>query len=121
VWTLVYLLWSLARRTGLRAAAITWMTVFGRHLLRYSQGVVEVRPVRRGPKNEDTYFQVSLRAGVHGGQSMSLTGQLVESAIAVMGGQAAHFIGDLRNVTRLHDQVLHGLGGFKAGVPVKFS
>jgi hypothetical protein len=121
VWTLFYLVWALLRRNALRVAAITWLTVFGRHLLHYAQGVIEVRPVRQGPKDKDTYFQVSLRAGIEGAEDLSFPGQLLESVVAVMGGQAARFIGDLRNVTRLHDQVLHGLGQFRSGVPVKFS
>jgi hypothetical protein len=121
VWTLLYLVWALFRGNALRAAAITWLTVFGRHLLHYGQGVVEVRPVRQGPNDNDTYFQVSLRAAVDGTGRLSPSGQLLESAVAVMGGQAARFIGDLRNVTRLHDQVLHGLGRFRSGVPVEFS
>lgn len=121
VWTLFYLLWALLRKNALRAAAITWLSVFGRHLLHYGQGVVEVRPVRGGPQDDDTYFQVALRAGVEDTEGLSVSGQLLESIVAVMGGQAARFIGDLRNVTRLHDQVLHGLGRFQSGVPVKFS
>jgi hypothetical protein len=120
VWTLIYLVWALVRRRALRAAAITWLTVFGRHLLHYAQGVVEIRPIRKGPHAKDTYFRVSLRAGVEASERLSVTGQLFESAVAVMGGQAARFIGELRNVTRLHDQVLHGLGPFRSGVPVKF-
>ena len=121
VWTLLYLLWALAKGSGLRAAAMTWLTVFGRHLLHYAQGVVEIRPIRRGPKDSDTYFQVSLRAGLEGGDQLSFAGQLLEATVAVMGGQAARFIGDLRNVSRLHHQVLHGLGQFSGGVPVRFS
>jgi hypothetical protein len=121
VWTLLYLVWALLRKNALRAAAITWLSVFGRHLLHYGQGVVEVRPVRSGPQDNDTYFQVALRAGIEGAEGLSFSGQLLESIVAVMGGQAARFIGDLRNVTRLHDQVLHGLGRFRSGVPVKFS
>ncbi len=121
VWTLLYLLWALLRKNALRAAAITWLSVFGRHLLHYGQGVVEVRPVRGSSQDKDTYFQVALRAGIEGAEGSSFPGQLLESIVAVMGGQAARFIGDLRNVTRLHDQVLHGLGRFQSGVPVKFS
>ncbi len=121
VWTLFYLIWALLRKNALRAAAITWLSVFGRHLLHYAQGVVEVRPVRSGSEDNDTYFQISLRAGIEGAEGLSFPGQLLESVVAVMGGQAARFIGDLRNVTRLHDQVLHGLGRFGSGVPVKFS
>ena len=30
-------------------------------------------------------------------------------------------VGELQQVVRLHDQVLHGLGRFREGVPVKFS
>ena len=52
---------------------------------------------------------------------MSVTGQLIQSAVGLMGGQGARFVGELQQVVRLHDQVLHGLGRFQAGVPVTFS
>jgi len=120
VWTLVYLLWSMMRGRTLGAAGISWFTVFGRHLLRYAQGVIEIRPVQ-AKGQEDVSFTVSLKSGIESSERLSIAGPLLESAVALMGGQASRFISELKHVTRLHDQVLHGLGEFDAGLPVKFS
>jgi hypothetical protein len=121
VWTLLYLLFALWRGRTLRAALITWLTVFGRHLTRYAQGVIEIKPRKAGPHRKDVSFEVVLRSGIASSDRVSVTGQLVQSIISIMGGQAARFVGELQQVVRLHDQVLHGLGRFQEGVPVQFS
>ncbi len=121
VWTLFYLLVALWRGRTLRAALITWLTVFGRHLTRYAQGVIEIKPRQSGPDRKDVSFEVVLRSGIASSDRVSVTGQLVQSAVGIMGGQAARFVGELQQVVRLHDQVLHGLGRFQEGVPVQFS
>jgi len=121
VWTLLYLVFALWRGRTLRAALITWLTVFGRHLTRYAQGAIEIKPRQSGPRREDVTFEVVLRSGIASPDRVSVTGQLIQSAVGVMGGQAGRFVGELQQVVRLHDQVLHGLGRFPEGVPVQFS
>lgn len=121
VWTLLYLLVALWRGRTLRAALITWLTVFGRHLTRYGQGAIEIKPLQAGPRREDVTFEVALRSGVASQDRISMTGQLIQSVVSLMGGQAARFVGELQQVVRLHDQVLHGLGRFQQGVPVRFT
>lgn len=121
VWTLFYLLLAMWRGRTLRAALITWLTVFGRHLTRYGQGAIEIKPRQAGPKADDVTFEVSLRSETVSSDRLSVTGSLIQSGLGLMGGQAARFVGELHQVVRLHDQVLHGLGRFREGVPVKFS
>lgn len=121
VWTLLYLLFALWRGRTLRAALITWLTVFGRHLTRYAQGAIEIRPQQRGAQRENVTFEVVLRSGLATRDKVSLTGQLIQSIVGIMGGQAARFVSELQQVVHLHDQVLHGLGRFQEGVPVEFS
>ncbi len=121
VWTLLYLLFALWRGRTLRAALITWLTVFGRHLTRYAQGAIEIKPRQSGPRREDVTFEVVLRSGIASSDGVSMTGQWVQAVVGVLGGQAGRFVGELQQVVRLHDQVLHGMGRFQKGMPVQFS
>ena len=121
VWTLLYLLFALWRGQPLRAALITWLTVFGRHLTQYGQGAIEIKPHKGGSHHKEVSFEVALRSSIASSDRVSVTGQLIQSVVGIMGGQAARFVGELQQVVRLHDHVLHGLGRFQGGVPVKFS
>ncbi len=127
VLALAYLAAALVRGNILTASAVTWGATFGRHLVEMPSTGVLVEPVAlasetdQEPRYElvvgpDTDAPDRLQLGLVG---------LVNSALRyAMTGGGAHglrtFWEELRDVSRVHGEVLEGHGSFCDGIPVRF-
>ncbi len=127
VLALAYLAAAFVRGNVLTASAVTWAATFGRHLIEMpSTGVlVEPKALATEPGDEPRYELVvgpdtdapdRLRLGVVG---------FLNSAMRyAMTGGGAHglrsFWEELRDVSRVHGEVLEGYGQHRGGIPVRF-
>ncbi len=126
VLALAYLVGSLVRGNVLSASAVTWLTTFGRHLIEAPATGVQVQPrALPGPSGEirheivvapDTDAPDRLRLGIvglmHGALKYAMTG----------GGTHGYrnLWEELREVARVHGEVLEGYGRTPEGIPVRF-
>ncbi len=127
VLALAYLAAAFVRGNVLTASAVTWAATFGRHLIEMPSTGVLVEPVALPtepglePQYElvvgpDTDAPDRLRLGVVG---------FLNSALRyAMTGGGAHglrsFWEELRDVSRVHGEVLEGYGRQRGGIPVRF-
>lgn len=127
VLALAYLAAAFLRGNVLTASAVTWAATFGRHLIEVpSTGVLVesvAQPTAAGqePRHElvvgpDPDAPDRLRLG--------LVGFLNSALRYAMTGGGAHgirsFWEELRDVSRVHGQVLEGFGQHRGGIPVRF-
>jgi len=127
VLALAYLAAAFPRGNVLKASVVTWVATFGRHLVEVPSTGVVVEPIvlpsetGREPRYElvvgpDSAAPDRLRLGVVG---------LVNSALryAMTGGgahSARNFWEELRDVSRVHGEILEGYGSQRGGIPVRF-
>jgi hypothetical protein len=127
VLTLAYLATALVRGNVLTASLATWAATFGRHLVEVPTTGVVVEPVALSseagdePRYElvvgpDTDAADRLQVGVVG---------LLNGALRyAMTGGGAHglrsFWEELRDVSRVHGEVLEGHGWHRQGIPIRF-
>jgi len=125
VLSLGYLLTAFIRGNFLKASVVTWFMAFGRHLL---------DPPRRGVEVRHREFQAEDGAGprceivVGQDQERSDRARLVGAVqaflkYALTGGSVhgqRHLMDELREVSRLHGEVLEGLGRTASGMQVRF-
>ena len=127
VLALAYLAAALAQGKALTASVVTWVATFGRHLIEIPSTGVTVEPVAvpadngQEPRYElvvapDTDAPDRLRLGVVG---------LLNSAVRyAMTGGGAHglrsFWEELRDVSRVHGEVLESFGRHRGGIPIRF-
>lgn len=127
VLALAYLAAAFLRGNVLTASAVTWAATFGRHLVETPSTGVLVEPVAipaepgQPPRHEivvgpDTDAPDRLRFG--------LVGFLNSALRYAMTGGGAHgmrsFWEELRDVSRVHGEVLEGVGQHRGGIPVRF-
>lgn len=123
VLSIVYLLSALIRGNSLPAAFVAWVTTFGRHIVRTPATGVEVQPMETpsgngtGPqfeivvtKDKDAYNPLAV---------FNLLPTLVKSALTGAAG-SGDLLEEIRTVSRLHGEVLEGLGELRQGIPVRF-
>ena len=131
VLTVVYLVTSMLRGNSLPATLFTWATAFGRHLLKRPGVSMELRPMAvsqgaGGPAaaNGTPRYEVVVSPKPITPDHAKLL-DLVPTALKYAmgqgpGGQGGHLIDELRTVSKLHGEVLEGLGEFREGIPVRF-
>jgi len=123
VLSLSYLLISMIRGNYLPAAAFTWITTFGRHLVHAPDVGVEIRPV---PSKEDpSQVKVSItpiRPEANKAAMLSLVPAALKYAFTGdAGALQGNLIDEIRNVARSHENVLDSLGKFKQGIPIQIA
>ncbi len=118
VLSVVYLVTSMLRGNVLPAAVFTWATTFGRHLFALPQRGVEVRPIQLD--NEGGVEVVIAPDSTPPGRSemLGLLPSLLKYVIS--GGSQRHLLEELQEASRVHGEVLEGLGTFRNGIPIKF-
>jgi hypothetical protein len=127
VLALAYLAAAFIRGNVLKASAVTWAATFGRHLIEMPSTGVVVEPVAlptepgESPRHEivvgpDTDAPDRLRLG--------LVGFLNGALRYAMTGGGVHgmrsFWEELRDVSRIHGEVLEGFSQHRGGIPVRF-
>lgn len=121
VLSIVYLLTSFVQGNTLPAAFVTWASTFGRHLAGTPATGVELRPMPfSGKDGDEPHFEVVVSSDPARSGSMNLLG-LVPKAVmgAFGGGDRRSFIDQVRDVSRLHGEMLEGLGEYRYGIPLR--
>jgi hypothetical protein len=125
VLSLAYLVSAAPRGNLLKAATVTWLTSFGRHLVAPVPSGVEVRPLiltdpttgqqrcelQIGP-DPDAPERVQVLGAIQGLLKYALTG-------GVPG--ARQLWDELRDVSQVHGEVLEGFGPMRGGIPMRFT
>ena len=118
-----YLLTALLRGNALPAAIVTWITTFGRHLVRLPSPGVEVRPADLGGDGKSPRFEVVVAPDRTPADKMTFFGMiptmLFNAITGTRPGQHASLIDDIRRVANMHDQVLEGVSDFRRGIPLR--
>jgi hypothetical protein len=123
VLSLSYLLISMIRGNFLPAAAFTWITTFGRHLVNMPEAGVEIRPVQSQEDSSQVEVSVTLiRSEANKAAMLSLVPAALKYAITGdAGALQGTLIDEIRDVAKSHENVLDSLGKFKEGIPIKIA
>ena len=123
VLTVTYLLTALLRGNALPAAIVTWMTSFGRHLVKMPSPGVEVLPAEMGRERGSPRFEMVVAPDRTVPDKMTFFGfipmMLFNALTGTRPGQHASLIGDIRRVAKMHDDVLEGVSDFRKGIPLR--
>ena len=125
VLSVIYLAIAFVRGNMLPAACFTWVSSFGRHLIKMPRTGIRLVPIKSSGK------------GKRGPQEITIYSEKVESdwesALKVVPALASYaltgsnalvqdtgFMKQIREISSLHNQVIEGLGGMKQGFKLKF-
>lgn len=122
-----YLAASVARGRILSGSLVTWMATFGRHLIEVPSSGVQVEPVAVPPKNgREPRYEIVVTPDTDAPDRLrlGLVGFLNSVLRYAMTGGGAHgmrsFWEELRDVSRVHGEVLEGFGRQVDGIPIRF-
>ncbi len=123
VLSVVYLLTAMTRGDFLPAAIFTWMTTFGRHLVHVPAGGVEVRPVEFADKESGKPNYELVVSPDQPQPNWKTISTLLPNIIAGTVTGRSEFgqntmLESIRNVSKLHNEVLEGLGDMRSGMPL---
>jgi hypothetical protein len=123
VLSLSYLLISMIRGNFLPAAAFTWITTFGRHLINLPEAGVEIRPVASQEKTGEVEVSITpIRSEANKAAMLSLVPAALKYAVTGdASGLQGTLIDEIREVATSHENVLDRLGKFKDGIPIKMN
>lgn len=127
VLSVVYLVGSIVQGRLLSGAIVTWLTTFGRHLVRPPTLGIELRMFR--PEGADAKADEGCEVIVTPDRSAEATTRILRFIpelvrYALIGGTAARdgsLLGQITTLAELHGSVLEGLGEAKYGIPIKVS
>jgi hypothetical protein len=125
VLSLAYLVTAFVRGNLLTASVVTWLASFGRHLVAAPAAGVQVRPVEvRGRGNGQSRYEVMIGPDVDAPERARILSALQGLLkYAITGGGAHPFrtlLEDLRDVSKVHGEVLEGFGRMPQGIPIRF-
>ena len=120
VLTVTYLLTSLLRGNVLPAAVFTWISAFGRHLVRLPARGVLIRPARPGRHDRSARFEIVVAPDPAPADKMTFFGTVPTMLFDAVAGSSparhASFLEDIRRIAKLHGEVLEGVTGFRRGI-----
>ncbi len=122
VLSVTYLLTALLGGNALPAAIFTWISTFGRHLVRLPSPGVEVRPAQIGRSGASPRFEVVVAPERTPPDKMTFFGMIPTMLFQAIAGRTPgkqSMIEDIRRVAEMHDQVLEGVSGFQRGIPLR--
>jgi len=120
-----YLISAFMRGNFLKASLITWFTTFGRHLLDAPRRGVVVTPVPIGDgEGDEPRYEVRVGPDMDLPERERIVGSIQALLKFAITGGAAHgernLVDELRDVSRIHGEVVEGLGQARHGMPLKF-
>lgn len=120
--SILYLINAFMKGNILPAALFTWITSFGRHLFDPIQQGVTVRPIPSEDDSGKSSYRIVLSQEKNSRDPRRLL-TLIPSFMkyAFGGGQGAGLLESFRTVSSLHDEIIHGLGTSRDGIPITFS
>ena len=126
VLSLAYLATAFVRGDFLTASAVTWLASFGRHLVVRSPTGVEIRPVEVcGRVNGQSRYEVTIGPDVDAPEQVRIVSALQGLLkYAITGGGAHPFrslLEELRDVSKIHGEVLEGFERMPQGIPIRFN
>ena len=126
VLSLAYLVTAFVRGNLLTASVVTWLASFGRHLISPPPAGVQVRPVEVcGRGNGQTGYEVMISPDVDAPERVQMLSALQGLLkYAITGGGAQPFrtlLEELRDVSKVHGEVLEGFGLLPQGIPIRFN
>jgi hypothetical protein len=126
VLSLAYLVTAFVRGNFLTASVVTWLASFGRHLLAIPPTGVQVRPVEvRGRGNGHARYEVMIGPDVDAPERVRILSALQGILkYAMTGGGSYGFrslLEELRDVAKVHGEVLEGFGRMPQGIPIRFN
>jgi hypothetical protein len=126
VLSLAYLVTAMVRGNFLTASVVTWLASFGRHLVAIPPTGVQVRPVEvRGRENGQSRYEVMIGPDVDAPERVRIVSALQGVLKYAMTGGGAHgfrsLLEELRDVSKVHGEVLEGFGRMRQGIPIRFN
>ena len=126
VLSLAYLVTAFGRGNFLTASVVTWVASFGRHLVALPPAGVQVRPVEvRGRGNGRSGYEVTIGPDVDAPERVRILSRLQGLLKYAMTGGGAHpfrtLLEELRDVSKVHGEVLEGFGRMPQGIPIRFN
>jgi len=120
-----YLVSAFIRGNFFKASVITWFTTFGRHLLDAPRRGVRVTPVPiREGSDEEPQYEIRVSRDMDLPERERIVGSIQALLKFAITGGAAHgernLVDELRDVSRIHGEVVEGLGQTRHGMPLKF-
>jgi len=125
VLAVVYLATALVRRNFLTASVVTWLTTFGRHLIEVPPIGVEVKPLEiLAPDGSGPRYEVVVSPDTQAPERLRILGALQGALKFAMTGGGVHGFRslweELRDVSKIHGEVLEGYGRMRDGIPIRF-
>jgi hypothetical protein len=127
VLALAYLAAALVRGNVLKPSLVTWTATFGRHLVEAPSTGVLVEPVALpADEGRETRYELVVGPDVEARDRLRLgiVGMLNSVLRYAMTGGGAHglrgFWEELRDLSRVHGEVLEGSGRQREGIPIRF-
>ena len=122
VLSVTYLLTALLGGNALPASIFTWISTFGRHLVRLPSQGVEIRPAQIGRDSRSPQFEVVVAPDRTPPDKATFFGMIPTMIFQAITGRTLgppSLIEDIRQVAKMHDQVLEGVSGFQRGIPLR--
>ena len=122
VLSVTYLLTALLGGNALPATIFTWISTFGRHLVRLPAQGVEIRPAQIGRDSRSPQFEVVVAPDRTPPDKATFFGMIPTMIFQAITGRTLgppSLIEDIRQVAKMHDQVLEGVSGFQRGIPLR--
>lgn len=126
VLSLAYLVTAFVRGDFLSASVVTWLASFGRHLVAIPPTGVQVRPVEvRDRGNGQSRYEVIISPDVDAPERVRiLSGLQGLLNYAITGGRPRglrNLLEGLRDVAKVHGEVLEGFGRMRQGIAIRFN
>ncbi len=124
VLSLGYLLTSFTQNNFLRSSLFTWILTFGRHLVNLPEVGVTVKPLEIGNKKGSEFqYELLIEPDTEMPDSTRILSALQSLLKYVITGGAPPgrrtLMEEIREVSRVHGEVLEGLGKIKGGIPIQ--
>jgi hypothetical protein len=124
VLSLGYLLTSFMQNNFLRSSLFTWLLTFGRHLVDLPEMGVTVRPVEiRKQDGAEPSYELLVEPDTEMPDSTRILSAMQALVKYILTGGAPPgrrtLMEEIREVSRVHGEVLEGLGRIKGGIPIQ--
>ncbi len=125
VLSLAYLVSAFVRGNFLAASVVTWLASFGRHLVAIPATGVQVRPVEVRPRaGGQPRYELMIGPDADAPERVRILGAVQGLLKYAMTGGGTHplrtLLEDLRDVSKVHGEVLEGFGRMPQGIPIRF-